>query len=176
MIYIALLRAVNVSGKNIIKMAALKQLCEGLGLGRVQTYIQSGNILFESDEAPSLLRGRLEGAIAENFGLTVTVIMRTLPELASAAVACPFPAHDGLYVTYLEAEPSAEAVERLMGVQSEAEQVRVLGREAYLLYRDGAGKAKLTNAVLEKRLGLAATARNWRTTLKLLELAEAMIP
>lgn len=172
--YIALLRAINVSGKNMIKMAELKQMCEQIGLAKVQTYIQSGNVLFQSAEGPDTLRERIEAGILATFGLTVTVILRTAAELAAVIERCPLPEHEHLYVTFLAGAPSPEGIERLMAFQAEHEEVQVLGQEVYIIYREGAGRTKLTNAVLEKRLGVASTARNWRTTTKLAELAGAL--
>lgn len=170
-LYIALLRAINVSGKNIIKMAELKQMFESMGFGKVQTYIQSGNVLFEADAEPAVLRERIEAEIERVFGLTVTVILRTPAELDGVVSRCPFTEVDQLYVVYLEGEPTEAGIARLKEFPCQSEQWQIRGQELYVVYGEGAHKSKLTNALIEKRLGMASTARNWRTTLKLVELA-----
>jgi uncharacterized protein (DUF1697 family) len=173
-IYVALLRAVNVSGKNIIKMAELKQLFEAMRFAKVQTYIQSGNVLFESDAEPVTLRQRIEDAIQKAFGLEVTVVLRTLTELEAVIADCPFADVEQLYVSFLAGAPSPDGIERLRAFPCESEEWQIRGQAVYILYRAGAGQSKLTNAVIEKRLGVASTARNWRTTLKLVELAKSL--
>lgn len=172
--YIALLRAINVSGQNMIKMAELKRLFEQMGFGGVQTYIQSGNVRFDSPEEAHPLRERIEAAIQATFGLTVTVILRTATELAQVVARCPFPAVDHLYVAYLDQEPTPAGIERLNEFQSQTEEWQVAGREVYIIYHEGAGRSKLTTALLEKRLGVSATARNWRTTQRLLAMAQEL--
>ncbi|HLO02611.1 MAG TPA: DUF1697 domain-containing protein [Symbiobacteriaceae bacterium] len=172
--YIALLRAINVSGKNIIKMADLKQMFERMGLARVQTYIQSGNVLFQSTEEAAPLRQRIEAEIQSVFGLTVTVILRTEAALAQVVARCPFAVDEGLYVSFLAEAPAAAGIEKLMEYPFETEECRVLGEEVYLLYRVRVSDSKVTNSLLEKRLGVPSTARNWRTISKLLELARAI--
>lgn len=171
MTYIALLRAVNVSGQNKIKMADLRQMFERMGFDGVETYIQSGNVRFEADEDEETLRPQIEAAIHTTFGLTVTVVLRTASELAEVVARCPFPETESLYVAYLEAEPTPEGIAQLNAFQTESEEWQVIGREVYILYHQGAGRSKLTTAVLEKRLDVAATARNWRTTQQLLTMA-----
>lgn len=172
MTYVALLRAINVSGKNKIKMAELTQMFERMSFDGVQTYIQSGNVRFEADEDEETLRPQIEAAILATFGLTVTVLLRTASELADVVSRCPFAEEENLYVAFLEAEPEPAGIERMNAFQSETEEWRILGREVYIIYHQGAGRAKLTNAVLEKRLGVAATSRNWRTTQHLLAMAQ----
>ncbi|MDB5083637.1 MAG: hypothetical protein JWN30_523 [Bacilli bacterium] len=90
MIYIALLRGINVGGKNIIKMADLRHTFETLGFKQVKTYIQSGNVLFESDDDEDSLRQRIEHEIESDFGISLTVILRTVEEIERIIENCPF--------------------------------------------------------------------------------------
>lgn len=177
--YIALLRAVNVGGHNKIKMAELKRLFEDVGHGQVETYIQSGNVLFTAAQAEQPVRQRLEREIEATFGFPITVVLRTSAELQRLIADCPFTADvlregESLYVSLLAEPPSSEGLERLNAYSSEAEEYRVIGREVYLLYRQSILDSKLTNAFLEQRLGVRSTARNWRTINTLAAKARAM--
>lgn len=178
-IYVALLRAINVSGHNMIRMSELKRMFEAMGFGRVQTYIQSGNVLFESEEEEQPLRRRIEQELQAVFGLSVTVVLRTVEELERIAGNCPFPADSpagGLYVALLAEAPAQEGIERLATYHSDSDEFRIAGREVYLFYHQGAGKAKLSNSLLERKLGVEATSRNWRTINKLAEMGRAASP
>ncbi|UUZ86223.1 DUF1697 domain-containing protein [Paenibacillus sp. P26] len=182
-VYIALLRGINVGGKNKIKMADLKRTLESMGLSRVQTYIQSGNVLFESGETEEALKVRLEREIEKVFGIELSVILRTAEELKRIVTNCPFPAEEVaeaealaqvevLYVALLPEAPVPDAVERLNGYSSEADQFRTCGRDMYLLFRHSVRDSKL--AAQLKVLNLPVTVRNWNTMNKLDALAQAM--
>lgn len=183
MIYIALLRGINVGGKNKIKMAELRKTIERLGLSQVQTYIQSGNVLFRSDDGAESLRKRIEGEIKKDFGLSVNVILRTAEELEAAIDHCPFSEDaiaeaeassegESLYVSFLQDVPSKEGIERLKNVKSESEAYRIKGREIYLLFHHSVRNSKLANQL--QKLDVPATMRNWKTTNKLALLAKEM--
>jgi uncharacterized protein (DUF1697 family) len=183
MIYIALLRGINVGGKNIVKMAELKRMLESMGLSRVQTYIQSGNVLFESNDEEVRLRQRIEQEFEALFGFSVKVILRTAEELKRIAANCPFSEQEvaeaealsegeKLYVSMLLEEPSPEGIERLKPYKSESDEYRIVGKEVFLLFRDSVRNSKLA-ANLEK-LGVPATVRNWKTINKLVNLANTM--
>ncbi len=177
--YIALLRAVNVGGRNIVKMAELKRLFEKLGHGQVQTYIQSGNVLFTAEETEQPLRQGLEHEIEATFGFPVTVILRTSAELQKLIAECPFALDtlqegESLYVSLLADLPSSEGIERLLAYSNEIDNYRIVGREVFLFYRQSILDSKLTNAFLEQRLGVRSTARNWRTINTLAAKAQAM--
>jgi uncharacterized protein (DUF1697 family) len=177
--YIALLRGINVGGQKPIKMAELKQLFEAQGFGRVQTYIQSGNVLFTADRAEGLLRRQLEREIAAAFGFPVTVAVRTADELERLIAQCPFAAdalRDGesLYVSLLAEAPAQAGIDRLLARGSDVDELRLMGREVYLLLRQSIRLTLFTNAFLERTLGVPATARNWRTISKLADLGHAM--
>ncbi|RRJ64390.1 DUF1697 domain-containing protein [Paenibacillus oralis] len=183
-VYIALLRGINVGGKNMIKMADLKRSLTDNGLKEVQTYIQSGNVLFVSDEEEGALRVRIEQIIRQDLGLDVPVVLRTAAELEGAAAGCPFTAEEVsaaestsagecLYVAFLKGEPLTEALERFATVYAnDKEQFRAAGREVYLLFSDSVRNSKLA-ANLQK-LDESVTVRNWKTVNKLVSLAEGL--
>ena len=182
-VYIALLRGINVGGKNMIKMAELKRMFQNIGLGRVQTYIQSGNVLFESDAEEEPLRRRIEQEIEATFGFSVTVILRTSGELEQIIEQCPFTEEavteaaataqgESLYVSLMPEAPSPEAVEKLRAFKSDREEYRVIGREVYLLFRDSIRNSKLASSL--PKLNVPGTVRNWRTISKLALLAKAL--
>lgn len=183
-IYIALLRGINVGGKNIIKMAELKRAFEEIGLCEVKTYIQSGNVLFKSNEEEELLRKKIEMKIEENFGFSIIVILRTIAELEQIILNCPFSEVEileaesaskveSLYVSLLTYAPSQESVELLKAYRSECDNYKVLGREVYLLFHHSISKSKLANNL--KKLDVPTTVRNWKTINKLTALAKAMV-
>lgn len=166
--YVALLRGINVGGHRKIKMANLKGVFEALGFGAVRTYIQSGNVLFQAAECEEPLRQRIEQQIAAMFGFPVTVALRTADEIAQLIADCPYAPDalqedESLYVALLTHAPSPEGVERLLAVSAEPDECRIVGREVYLLYHRSARDTPLTNNLLEIRLGVPATTRNWRT-------------
>ena len=173
---VALLRAVNVGGRKVI-MAELRAMLEDLGLAAPRTLLASGNALFESDEDAAVLEGRLEEAIQHRFGLRSEVMVRTPEDCAAALAAGPFQAEakaepSRTYVMFLKSAPPAEAVQALLAaVEPMPERAAVRGREAYLYYADGAGTSKLTNALIERKLGVRGTARNWNTVGKLAAFA-----
>jgi len=173
---IALLRAVNVGGRTVA-MSELRALLAELGLEEPRTLLASGNAAFRSDEAPDRLEQTLETAIQERFGLSSDVMVRRPAQCAAALEASPFQAEAKAapaytYVMFLKSEPSAAAVKALLeAVEPMPERAAVKGREAWLHYPDGAGRSKLTNALIEKKLGVRGTARNWNTVEKLAALA-----
>lgn len=182
-IYIALLRGINVGGKNIIKMADLKQMFEAMGFCEVKTYIQSGNVLFKSDEDEELLCKKIEHEIEITFGFSVVVILRTAVELEQIIENRPFSEDaileaesssegESLYVALLTNTPSQEKIEHLKTYKSENEECQIKGREVFLLFRHSIRKSKLANNL--HKLDVSATVRNWKTINKLAVLAKAM--
>jgi uncharacterized protein (DUF1697 family) len=177
--YVALLRGINVSGHNLIKMAELKRMFEAIGFARVQTFIQSGNVLFQSAEPAESLRPRIEQEITAVFGMTVPVMLRTAAELERVIRDCPFPTGalsegENVYVTLLADQPSQEGLERMLTVPGGIDEFRIGARVIYLLYRQPVHKSKLTNNLTERKLGMSATTRNWQTMNKLVVLAQAI--
>ena len=177
--YIALLRGINVGGHRLIKMAHLKVLFEALGFGAVRTYIQSGNVIFQADEAEheQPLRQRIEQEIVAVFGFSVVVALRTGDELARVIMNSPFAPDallegERLYVALLAETPALPCVERLLASQTAPDEFHVLGREVYLLYRQNMRATQLTNTLLESRLGVPATTRNWRTLTTLAAMSD----
>lgn len=180
--YIAFLRGINVGGKNMIKMAVLKQIFETMGLQHVQTYIQSGNVLFQSNELEGPLLRRIEQEIETSFGFSVHVMLRTALELEQIIEHCPFSADvvaeaeatsvgESLYVALLVEAPVQENVDRLSPYRSHNEECRVEGREVYLLFRQSVRNSKLVTHL--PKLGAPSTVRNWKTLNKLLAMAKA---
>ena len=182
-ICIAFLRGINVGGHNKIKMVELKRMFEVMGLNQVHTYIQSGNVLFESEEEAEALRRRIAHEIGNVFSISVTVVLRTSLELERVIGNSPFSVEavmeeqassdvEIFYVSMLLASPSPEAIKQLSTFRSDGDEFRVEGREVYLLLRDGVRNSKLANNL--HKLGVPSTMRNWNTLTKLAALAKAM--
>jgi uncharacterized protein (DUF1697 family) len=178
-VVISMLRGVNVGGHNKIKMDALRDLYESLGLRDPQTYVQSGNVVFGTDAkniAP--LAKRIEDAIERKFGFRPGVILRTTSELRDAIARTPFAKRRGidaskLIVTFLAVDPSPEARDEIFRIKADAEEVQIDGRELYVYFPDGMGRSKVWPAI-EKALKKSGTGRNWNTVTKLLEIAEKL--
>ncbi|MEK4234698.1 hypothetical protein BSK65_21670 [Paenibacillus odorifer] len=174
--YIALLRGINVGGNKIIKMLDLKAMFQTLGFENVRTYIQSGNVVFESDEgSKSLLTGVIERKIHEVFGFEVSVIIRTLAEMENVIANDPFQLSEPeefkrWYVTFLPAEPSAEALDKLRTYENGPDKVRFVGREMYILYEVSVSQSPLFKVPFDRILGMTITARNWNTVNKLVTM------
>jgi len=173
--YVALLRGINVGGRTKIAMADLRKLFAALGAEDVATYVQSGNVVFKSGAPAPALAQSIEGRIAEELGLRVTVVVRTAADLAKIVSANPFGDRGAeptkLHVVFLAEKPAAARVRALDATRGEPDEFRVVGREIYLHYPNGSGRSKVTNAWFEKELGVRGTARNWRTVTTLAELA-----
>ncbi len=174
--YVAMLRGINVSGRNKVKMDDLRELVTSLGFSDVRTYIQSGNIIFANDtDSPSEITGQIEGEISRRFGLDVAVVLRTRDDLAEIVENNPFltqgadPAH--LHVTFLAEAPDRALIDRLDIRNVAGDEYRLRDREIYLYCPQGYGQTKLTNAFWERRLHLPTTTRNWNTITTLLKLA-----
>jgi uncharacterized protein (DUF1697 family) len=147
-------------------MAELRDLFEDLGHTDVQTYIASGNVVFGGKPDAK----RLEAAIAGRFDVTTTVILRTAKQLAAVVDKHPFADTERSYVTFLAEKPPAAAVKTVHALDVAPDEVRVIGREVYLRYPNGLGRSKTPGRV-DRALKVAGTNRNWRTVLKLVELA-----
>lgn len=182
-IYIALLRGINVGGKNMIKMADLKRSLEAAAFNHVQTYIQSGNILFISNENEDIIKNRIEQKIKEDFDLSIPVILRTSNELEWIINNCPFSIDkitevesksevECLYVSLLDKSPTQEKVEKLSTYSNESDIFLVEGREIFLLFGNGVRNSKLANNL--QKLDVPSTVRNWKTINKLVLLAKEM--
>jgi uncharacterized protein (DUF1697 family) len=176
---IALLRAVNVGGRNLVNMEELRTLCASLGHKQVQTYLQSGNVVFQSaNPSPSKVASELQGAIAEALGVETIVIPRTVADMRAAVAKNPFEGRNlepsKVMVAFFQAAPPAEVIAKAATRDIAPDELHFAGREGYIYYASGAGKPTLNWSSFERGSKIPATARNWNTTLKLLEMAEAL--
>jgi uncharacterized protein (DUF1697 family) len=174
--YIALLRGINVSGRNMIAMPELRSLCAHLGWVDVQSYIQSGNLVFKANSAPPKLEEALEDAITQYFGLTIPIIVRAATAWPAYVQGNPFPdasqsAPNAVLLALAKAPPKEDAVEKLRERATNGERIIQVDDALWLHFGAGVAKSKLSPAVLDRLVGSPVTARNWRTVLKLHEMA-----
>lgn len=175
-VFVSLFRAINVGGNNHVKMDALKQLHEELGLRNVTHYLQTGNVVFESDESdPAQLAGQLAKAFEQRFGFKSEVIIRSADEIKEVFSQNPFinqPEKDPKFILvyFLTGHPGEEAKQALLSSYTGPEEIFVTGKEAFIYYTEGVGRSKLSNTLIEKRLKVSGTGRNWNTVSKLLEM------
>jgi uncharacterized protein (DUF1697 family) len=173
---VALLRAVNVGGTGKLAMADLRAMTETLGFSEPTTLLQSGNLIFaDADKPDAELEALFEAALEERLGVRSDFIIRTPDEWAAIVAANPFAteAEDDprfVHVMALKAAPPASALTALREAIAGSEKVALDGRALYIHYPDGAGRSKLTNVLIEKKLGTRGTARNWNTVLKIAAL------
>lgn len=184
-IYLALIRGINVGGKNKIKMADLKIALESIGLIHVETYIQSGNVIFESSEKEEILRTKLEHEIVGKFGIPAAVVLRTVGELEQIIRDCPFSQEEitkaesvnsegeSFYVGLLTEVPAQGKTECLDAFRSEDDEYRMGSRDIYLLLRHSIRNSKLANNL--HKLDVPCTVRNWNTINKLQALVKSRI-
>ncbi len=173
---IALLRAVNVGGRKL-PMAELRALCGELGWEQVETYIQSGNVVFTAPGKAQEIERRLEEAIKERFGMDVPVMVRTASQWAAYVAANPFPkaAEDEpnrLQLLVSKEAPEVDAAETLMDRARAGEAVQAAGGALWFHFPEGVGTSKQVPALIDKAAGSPSTSRNWRTVLKLQEMAQ----
>lgn len=175
--YISILRGINVSGNRKILMKDLKVLFEKLGFLKVETYIQSGNVVFESDLKWSNadLEVKIQQAIIETFGFDVPVIVRSADEWAKSIANNPFWKEedadiDRLHLTCLKEVPSPELLEKIKLFQFLPDRYEIIGKDVFIFCAAGYGTSKLTNPFFESKLKVPATTRNWKTVLKLHEM------
>ncbi|WP_105405118.1 DUF1697 domain-containing protein [Neorhizobium sp. T7_12] len=167
-VYIALLRAVNVAG-TALPMTELKAICETLGFTDVKTYIQSGNVLFRSEETEAMVAEKLDDALGRKFGRKPGVMVRSTREMEAIAENAPFPdaKPNFLLVHFLPEKASNDALDKM--VAPDGEEAVAAGREIYVHYPVGSGKSKLKLPALKP-----GTSRNLNTVRKLAEMARAM--
>ncbi|MBN4081566.1 DUF1697 domain-containing protein [bacterium AH-315-C07] len=176
--HIAMLRGINVSGQKLIKMADLRLHMEELRFSNVQTYIQSGNIIFKDKQSdPKVLEAAIHKKILKEYGFEVPVIVKQAQDLISALENNPFLKDKNkdpnrLYFTFLDEIPSPDNVEKLENVDYRPEEFTVNGTMVYGYSPLGLGNAKVNNNFIENKLKVAATTRNLRTVNKLIELAK----
>jgi uncharacterized protein (DUF1697 family) len=173
--FVALLRGINVGGKNVVRMAELRQTLSGIGLQNVHTYIQSGNIAFQSEaQGIDELAPTIQAAIEHGHGFTPDVLVLTIEELEAAIAGNPFTSgaddQKSIHLYFLTGVPEKGALEKAQALATESETCELVGNVFYLHAPDGIGRSKLAAGV-EKALGVRATARNLRSANKVLELA-----
>src|SRR5437588_8432336 len=179
-VVIAMLRGVNLGSHNRIKMDSLLTVCESLDLLDEQTYVQSGNVVFRTNQRDLVrLAKQLGNGIERRFGFCPDVILRTTSELRDAIARNPFAKRRGidprkLLVTFLASIPSPEATEKVLNIKTDPEEWRLQGRELYTYFPNGMARPKISWAAVVKALKTSGTGRNWNSVVKLLELAERM--
>jgi uncharacterized protein (DUF1697 family) len=171
--YVAFLRAINVGG-HVVKMAELRKLFESIGLERVETFIASGNVVFESAaKADRLLEQKIEAQLKKRLGYPVETFVRSLPEMRAIAEYRPFKASEfdidrcSLYVGFLSAPPAAEEARKLTALRNKNEGFHVHGREFYWISAIGIGQSVFSGATLDRILRAPATVRNINTIRRL---------
>jgi uncharacterized protein (DUF1697 family) len=168
--YVAMLRGINVAGHNPIKMEQLRGLCNGLGFQNVETYVQSGNVVFQTTtDNASALSKRLNETILESFGVNTPVIIRTSKEMLTLIANNPFVKEKDidpskLHVTFLSETARKGSTKRLEALATNPDRFHTILREIYLYCPGGYGRTKLSNNAIEKALSVTATTRNWKTT------------
>ncbi len=171
--YIAFLRAINVGGRRV-KMDHLRKLFEALGFSNVETFIASGNVIFDSPaEDTRTLENRIEDHLRESLGYEVTTFVRSASELADISRHQPFDPSDldaegtSLYIAFLPTPPDAEVEQKLMAHRNEVDDFRIHRCEVYWLCRKKMSESEFSGALLEKTMGTPATVRNATTVQKL---------
>jgi uncharacterized protein (DUF1697 family) len=176
--YISILRGINVSGHNILKMDQLKKMIEGLGFKNVLTYIQSGNIIYQTKKTDALkLSELIKKGIQKDFGFDVPVFTITSDTLEVLIKNNPFQKDinkDAVFfhVTFLAAIPAQEKIDILKSIDSKNDIFEIVEQAMYLYCPNGYGTTKLSNTFIESKLKVSATTRNWKTTNELLNSAK----
>jgi uncharacterized protein (DUF1697 family) len=176
--FLSLFRGINVGGHQMIRMDELKALHESLGFTDVVTYIQSGNVVFTSDDVDvTHLNSRIEERFAHTFGFAVSIMVRTSDQIQAMMASNPFQ-NDALkeakwvVVMFLATCPERTAMEDLQETYNGPEELYLIGQELYIYYPNGIGRSKLTLALIEKKLKTMGTGRNWNTILHLQQLMQ----
>lgn len=176
--YLALLRGINVSGHNMIKMDALKKMLENMGFQNVETYIQSGNVFVDSEEENFASIGfKIKQEISKVFGYDVPAVMVSKEDLERCLINNPYLKQKEcdtkkLYVAFISKELSPLALNDLKISNFKPDEAAIDSSRIYIKYEIGAGKTKLDQKYIEKKLNVVATMRNWNTVTKLLEMYE----
>ena len=174
-VHIALLRGINVGGNNKIPMAELRSLCAEIGWEKAETYIQSGNVVFEAAGAAAQLEAALEKAIESRFGISISVIVRSGKDWPAYIAANPFPEAaeeepNRLMLGLSKSPPNEDAADLLQERAKDGEQVRLAGGALWIHFPGGSGTSKLSLALIDRLAGSPVTTRNWRTLLKLRDM------
>ncbi|WP_310381015.1 DUF1697 domain-containing protein [Flavobacterium sp.] len=176
--HLALLRGINVSGHNMIKMEALKTTLEGIGFENVQTYIQSGNVFVDTDDENAAAVGfKIKQEIFKAFGHEVPVVVIGKSDLEACFKNNPFLKENEidfkkLYVAFVSKELQKENRNELKISQFKPDEASIDASRIYIKYSVGAGKTRFDQKYIEKKLNVTATIRNWNTVTQLLQLYE----
>jgi uncharacterized protein (DUF1697 family) len=174
---IALLRGINVSGHQVMKMEPLRGSFEALGFGNVRTYVQSGNVVFEAKAGDLAgLPGKLAARLLRDFGFSVPVTVRAAEEMGRVVRENPFLKEKGidlskLHVTFLSDIPSGAGLKKLGGMATGPDRFHCRRTSVYLHCPEGYGNTRLSNNAIEKALAVGATTRNWKTVTTLLQMS-----
>jgi uncharacterized protein (DUF1697 family) len=177
-VVIAMLRGVNVGGHNKVKMEALRALCTKLKLRDACTYVQSGNVIFRTEERDlAVLTKRLQNAMQRDFAFRPDVVLRTAAELRDVIARNPFAKRrdiepSKLLVTFLASDPGSEARDKAAKVKTEPEELRFERREVYIYFPNGMARPNMSWPTIERALQTSGTGRNWNSVTKMMEIAE----
>ncbi len=179
-VILSMLRGVNVGGHGKIKMDALRALYTRLELRDVQTYVQSGNVIFRTEEPDhSVLTQRIQDGIEQSFGFRPEIILRTLSEMKETVACNPFAGRAGvepskLLVHFLASDPGQKIRDEVLSLNGGPEELRPIGRELYIYFPNGMGRPKLSWAKLERLLQTPGTGRNWNSVMHMLAFMEQL--
>jgi uncharacterized protein (DUF1697 family) len=179
-VLVSMLRAVNVGGHSKIKMDALRDLYVSLKFENPQTYLQSGNVIFKTNERNlDLVAKRIQSAIEKKFGCRTDIILRSTEDLRSVVKKNPFARRadiepSKLLVFFLAADPGNEARKTLLAQKFAPEEIHAIGRELSIYFPEGMGKSKLPFPRIYKLLQTPGTGRNWNSVVNMLEIAEKL--
>ena len=179
-IFVSILRGINVSGHNLISMDALRKMYKDLGFSNITTYVQSGNVVFTSTNTdPEKLEKKIAQQLKNSFGFDVPVIVLTIDKLQRIIDNNPFSKDLSkdqvfLHVTFFSSKPDMQQVSTIEEKKPAGEEIAVTEHAVYLYCPNGYGNTKLSNTFLEAKLKVEATTRNWKTTNKLLEIAKSL--
>jgi uncharacterized protein (DUF1697 family) len=179
-VIISMLRGVNLGSHNRLKMEELRALYVSLKLREAQSYVQSGNVIFRSDEKDLVALGsRIEGAIEKKFRFRLPVILRTTGELRKAIAKNPFAKRrdiepSKLLMIFLDRDPGREIREQVLKIDTAPEELRMEGREVYIYFPNGMARPKMKWPAIERVLKTQWTGRNWNSVRKMMEMAEKL--
>ncbi len=176
-VYVSMLRGINVGPQKRIKMDRLRQSCEGLGFEQVKTYIHSGNVIFKTGKvSPARLSKRLEERIVTDFGFSVSVISRTMDELAKTIENNPFLKEgvdlEKVHVAFLSDVPTPAALKKLEALSAAPDRSCCAGKEVYLYLPNGVAKSFWMKTPLDRVLSVITTTRNWKTVTSLHQMCQ----
>jgi uncharacterized protein (DUF1697 family) len=180
---VSFLRGINMTGHNSLKMNDLAELFRTAGFSEIETYIQSGNVIFSSSEMVSdvEISSKIKEGIHKRFGYNIAVVIRTVPQLELIVKSNPFTIEVSFdptktAVIFLSDTPSAAGIEKLKGIETGPDRYAISGKEIYIYCPNGFGKSKLYANFFDKKLNVEGTARNWKTINTILEMAHQRKP